>query len=128
MSLAVDAEAVNRLEIWNICGFVSMGAALFDDVREQKIRWLPIALCMGLGFISKMYVHALTWNEICVSIAPGAISFLVSKAGDECIGAGDSLLILDIGLLHGSSRNTIIRTKMQIGKSPRMRFKEVCRN
>ena len=103
MSLAVDAEAVNRLEMWSICGCVSMAVALFDDIREQKIRWFPIVLCIGIGLISKMDVHTLTWKEICMNIAPGTISFLVSKAGDECIGAGDCLLILDIGLLYGFS-------------------------
>ena len=91
------------MELWILCGFISMGIALIDDVREQKIRWIPVTVSIGIGLIFRLCFNAFEWKTACMGMFPGVISFLVSKACNECIGAGDSLLILGIGLLHGFS-------------------------
>ena len=51
MKLAADVEVSNKMSIWTVCSVVSMVTALFDDLKERKIRVVPLVLCLGIGLM-----------------------------------------------------------------------------
>ncbi len=101
MKLAADAEVDDKMSVWTFCSIVSMIVALCDDLKEKKIRIFPVILCLGIGLTAKMCIGVCEWKEILMGVVPGVMSCLISKLCQNCIGAGDSLLILNIGLLCG---------------------------
>lgn len=101
MKPAADVEVNDKMSIWTGCCIVSMVIALFDDLRERKIRVFPVVFCLGIGMTAKVFLGLFEWKEALIGVMPGVLSCLISKLCQNCIGAGDSLLILNIGLLHG---------------------------
>ncbi len=103
MKLAADVEVSNKMSIWTVCSVVSMVTALFDDLKERKIRVVPLVLCLGIGLTAKACFGLFEWKEVLTGALPGMMSCLISKFCQNCIGEGDSLVILNIGLLRGCS-------------------------
>ena len=91
----------DEMSVCMVCSVLSMLLALFDDIKEQKIRVFPVVLCMSIGLSAKLCLGFFQWEDMLLGIVPGVLSFIISKLCKNCIGAGDSLLILNIGLLRG---------------------------
>lgn len=94
---------VDEISFIDICAMTSLSIALYDDLRERKIRIIPVVFIMILGGVFQVFLMNEQWNIIIRGGIPGAISFMISKLSNECIGKGDCLLILCIGVLKGYS-------------------------
>lgn len=87
----------------DICAMTGLSIALYDDLRERKIRIIPVMFILLLGGVFRIFWMHEQWNVMVKDCIPGVISFLISKFGNECIGKGDCLLILCVGMLKGYS-------------------------
>jgi len=91
------------MSILDICAMTCLSIALYDDLRERKIRIIPVIFIMILGGVFLVFFMNEQWSIMAKGCIPGVISFMISKLSNECIGKGDCLLILCVGVLKGYS-------------------------
>lgn len=85
----------------HICSALIAGYSLRRDVKEQKIFVLPAICLVFLGLSVDIYVRGIRWPAWIVGLVPGVICSLLSGIFGKCMGRGDCLLILALGLLEG---------------------------
>ena len=73
----------------------------YEDIREQKIHVIPVIICIVLGIVIRLFTGKITMPSILYGALPGVLSFICGRTCGACIGEGDSLLILCVGLVNG---------------------------
>ena len=73
----------------------------YEDIREQKIHVIPVIICIVLGIVIRLFTGEITMPSILYGALPGVLSFICGRTCGACIGEGDSLLILCVGLVNG---------------------------
>lgn len=87
--------------ITHICSAVLVFWPIYEDLREQKISIFPAMGFIVVGVLAKlanMDDSAVIWLS---GAAPGILVFLAGRVFGKCIGAGDSFLIVGVGLMEG---------------------------
>ena len=85
----------------HLCCFFSLAGSLPSDLREHQIRVVPVIVCMIAGLAFQLVTCRFSFKDAMVGMLPAIGSFAISKTCRECIGKGDILLILGIGILNG---------------------------
>ena len=78
-------------------------AGTYTDVREKRIRLLPVCAAALLGIILTVLEHRLTW-EYGAGFTAGGCLLLLSLLTRGAVGFGDGLVILALAALLGGSR------------------------
>lgn len=86
----------------HICSFMMVGIAAWEDIRKRSIYIMPLIFFTVIGVGFQIYINHFSWIFMLHGILPGIISALISKLGNDCIGMGDSLLLMSVGILEGS--------------------------
>ena len=73
----------------------------YEDFREQKIRVLPVVLCLVFGASARIYLEMPEFSTLLLDAMPGISCFVMSRAWNHFLGDGDSLIILCVGLMNG---------------------------
>ena len=73
----------------------------YEDLRDQKIRVVPVVLCMILGLSMRICAEAPWMSTLLLDAMPGVSCFVISRVWNHFLGDGDSLLILCVGMLNG---------------------------
>lgn len=84
-----------------LCIFLMIFTLTYDDIREKKISAVPIILCTIVGIGMQIYQKTFEWELCLVGAIPGGVSLMISKLFNNCIGLGDILVILCVGILNG---------------------------
>lgn len=85
----------------HICSVLMLAISAWEDIRKRQIYILPVIVFMGIGLIFHFFKADFEWKQVLYGMLPGALSILMSKVGNDCIGSGDSLLLLAVGSLEG---------------------------
>lgn len=87
--------------ITHICSAALVFWPIYEDLREQKISIFPAMGFIVIGVLAKL-VNMDDSTVIWLSgAAPGILVFLAGRVFGKCIGAGDSFLIVGVGLVEG---------------------------
>ena len=89
--------------IIHICSGVLVFYPVYRDIREQKIWVLPAWILIFTGCFFNIFSGNILWHDTLLGIIPGIVCFGIGKMGSDCIGSGDCLLIMGVGLLEGLS-------------------------
>lgn len=85
----------------HMCSALMLVVSVLEDVRKQKIYVFPIFVLCIIGILFKIGSSDFSLVLLLKGGLPGFVSFFVSKLCGDCIGKGDSILVLCIGLLEG---------------------------
>ena len=73
----------------------------FDDWKTKKVSVWILILMTVVMVVSRIFFVSMSIWETLGGIIIGTLSFLISKAGEEAIGYGDSWIVFLLGLYLG---------------------------
>ncbi|MDD3222409.1 MAG: hypothetical protein PHG07_08470 [Lachnospiraceae bacterium] len=85
----------------HICSGLLVVYPIWRDIKEQKIYIFPAVGLAVLGILADVFCGEIALKGWLEGLLPGCACFLLGRWGRGCIGDGDSLLILIIGVLEG---------------------------
>ncbi len=98
-------SANNATWIFTVIAFGLIAIVSVQDIRSKKVSFRMLSLVASVSIMFTLYKiaveGAISWNEILLSLIPGAVMILVSILTRESLGYGDGLLIFCLGPLFG---------------------------
>ena len=70
-------------------------------LRKKKICIIPALICVALGLILEAVSGGGNGWQRLAGMVPGGVLMLSGRLFNDCIGSGDIILILGLGLLEG---------------------------
>lgn len=74
---------------------------VYRDIKEKKICIIPALICVALGLILEAVSGGGNGWQWLAGMVPGGVLMLSGRLFNDCIGSGDIILILGLGLLEG---------------------------
>ncbi len=89
------------MEIRHICSMLLVLYPVYRDIKERKIYILPAMILVGVGLAGGAASGNASLWQCLTGMIPGGILFLLGRLLNGCVGSGDCVLILGLGLLEG---------------------------